>query len=64
MHMPTSIIPLFWQSARAYLHDDTYHLIWIGFVFVPNFIDVLKYCAIGLGLFLVVIVAFRVFRRK
>lgn len=64
MHLPSSIIPLFWQSARAYLHDDTYHLIWLGFVFVPRFVDVLKYSTIAFGLFLVAIVAFRVFRRK
>ena len=64
MNMPSCIIPTFWQSARATLSDNTYHIIWFGFVFVPFLVDILKYLLIVLGLILFVIVAFRVFKRK
>ena len=63
MNMPASIIPVFIESANAQLSNNAYHLLWLGFVFAPRFVDVFKYCCIGGGLFLYTLVAYRVFRR-
>ncbi|KAK6040681.1 hypothetical protein COOONC_21814 [Cooperia oncophora] len=63
-HLTESIIPIFWEDSHAVLHDDTYHMIWLGFVFVPKLVDIIKYSFAVLALALFLFVAMRHLRRR
>uniref|UniRef100_A0A183GI62 CD36 family n=1 Tax=Heligmosomoides polygyrus TaxID=6339 RepID=A0A183GI62_HELPZ len=55
-HVTQSIIPIFWEDSHAVLHDTTYHMIWLGFVFVPKLVDFIKYTLLLLALVLLAFV--------
>ncbi|CAJ0954884.1 unnamed protein product, partial [Mesorhabditis belari] len=42
-HLPNVMFPIFYQSAHAKVKDVILHKLWLGFVFIPKFVDFMKY---------------------
>ncbi|CAI4222504.1 unnamed protein product [Auanema sp. JU1783] len=64
MHLPNSIVPMFWQGANAILYDSVYNEVWLGFVLVPKLVDGIKYFLLALSLFIILVIAFLLFKRR
>ncbi|VDL63832.1 unnamed protein product [Nippostrongylus brasiliensis] len=62
-HVSQTIIPIFWEDSHATLFDSTYHMLWLGFVFVPRLVDAIKYTLLVLTLALVLFVSVFYIRR-
>ncbi|GMR45939.1 hypothetical protein PMAYCL1PPCAC_16134 [Pristionchus mayeri] len=48
-HLPDAIVPMFYESSEAYLHDWTYTYFQVGFVFMPVFLFWLSIAEIIIG---------------
>uniref|UniRef100_A0A0K0E322 CD36 family protein n=1 Tax=Strongyloides stercoralis TaxID=6248 RepID=A0A0K0E322_STRER len=57
--MPNNIIPIFWASVEGHLFDNLLSKLWIGFVFVPKLMLILKIVTLILAILIFSLVIIR-----